>query len=558
MNFLTWQNHARRLSQRRAVRHTFKAAAVLLVAVAGAWLGVALGGHVRTPLGPAEIGMSLHPAGGGETVVDVHPLGNLLFDTHDAPLRVRITLESISEQKIQSMIEDPRLADRLPEIIQHDLREGIVSLAVRSLLCAGGGALLAGLVVFRRPKAALYGTLAALVALGGTGALAAATFRPSSVVEPRYTGLLAGAPSLVGSAQSIVTRFESYQAQLTKLVSNVTKLYDTVSVLPVYEGDPTSIRVLSVADIHLNPIAWNLIRSVAEQFKVDLIVDAGDITDHGTRAEDRFVEEISRLDVPYVFVRGNHDSRATERAVAKQKNAVVLDDKVQEVAGLKIYGLGDPRFTPDKTAADAFDQDRLFEFGREHAVRMPPADLVVVHDSTVGRAFSGKVPMILAGHAHARATEILSTGTRLFVQGSTGGAGLRALEHEEPTPVTASVLYFDKGTLRLQAWDDITMGGLGEQSVQIQRHIEPEPTRTIGPEPVSAPLPTGSIDGTATPIAGSPLWHEGQTSPMLQRSPTEGVTDQDHGPEPPSSSGLGHRPFKAAARVRIPLGAPAS
>jgi hypothetical protein len=26
-------------------------------------------------------------------------------------------------------------------------------------------------------------------------------------------------------------------------------------------------------------------------------------------------------------------------------------------------------------------------------------------------------------------------------------------------------------------------------------------------------------------------------------------------PEPPSSSGLGHRPFKAAARVRIPLGA---
>ena len=27
-------------------------------------------------------------------------------------------------------------------------------------------------------------------------------------------------------------------------------------------------------------------------------------------------------------------------------------------------------------------------------------------------------------------------------------------------------------------------------------------------------------------------------------------------PRPPSSSGLGHRPFKAAARVRIPLGAP--
>ncbi len=36
---------------------------------------------------------------------------------------------------------------------------------------------------------------------------------------------------------------------------------------------------------------------------------------------------------------------------------------------------------------------------------------------------------------------------------------------------------------------------------------------------------------------------------ILSRLPPAGVG------EPPSSSGLGHRPFKAEARVRIPLGA---
>jgi hypothetical protein len=43
---------------------------------------------------------------------------------------------------------------------------------------------------------------------------------------------------------------------------------------------------------------------------------------------------------------------------------------------------------------------------------------------------------------------------------------------------------------------------------------------------------------------------------MLGRSPTAGATGKAAmSVEPPSSSGLGHRPFKAAARVRIPLGA---
>ncbi|WP_236050402.1 metallophosphoesterase family protein [Nonomuraea cypriaca] len=496
--------------------------AVLLVAAAGAWLGIILSGTVRAQVGPVETGMSLRPAWNGQTVVDASPLGTLTFRTHDAPLRLRIALENIDQERARALLEDPRLTDRLPGVIESDLIDGVRALVIRSLLCAGAGALIAVLMVFRRPRVALLGLLAASVALAGTGVLAVATFRPNSLVEPRYSGLVAAAPSLVGSAESIVTRFESYRSQLTKLVTNVSKLYDTVSTLPLYDADPNSIRVLHVSDIHINPIAWNVIRSLKDQFAVDLIVDTGDISDHGTKAENKFVDEIGRLDVPYVYVRGNHDSMTTQRAVERQKNAIVLDDKTRSVAGLTIYGLGDPRFTPDKSVAVNSDSATLAEFARARLGHVDKPDLIAVHDPDVGKGFSGAAAMILAGHTHDRKTTMLPTGTRMLVQGSTGGAGLRALEHAQPTPVQASVLYFDKETKRLRAWDDITLGGLGEQSVYIQRHVEPNPQRMISPEPTNAPSPTGSVSGTASPKAGSPLWHQGQSSPMLQRSPTEG------------------------------------
>ncbi|MET9344912.1 MULTISPECIES: metallophosphoesterase family protein [unclassified Nonomuraea] len=505
---------------------------MLLVSAVGAWLGIILSGTVRAQVGPVETGMSLRPALTGETVVDAHPLGTLRFRSHDAPLRLRITLENIDQDKARAFIDDPKLATRLPEIIEDDLRGGVQALVIRSLLCAAAGALLAGYLVFRRPRVALYSLLAAAVALAGTGAVAALTFRPSSLVEPRYSGLIAAAPSLVGSAQSIVTKFESYRQQLTKLVTNVSKLYDTVSALPTYDPAPASIKVLHVSDIHINPIAWNVVRSLKEQFMVDVIVDTGDISDHGTKAENAFMEEIGKLRVPYVFVRGNHDSKVTERAVAAQKNAVVLDDDSTTVAGLRIYGLGDPRFTPDKSVPADNDPARMREFGREHAVRLPqpsPVDLVAIHDPDAAKGFSGFAPLVLAGHSHRRSTTLLPSGTRVLVQGSTGGAGLRALEHAEPTPVQASVLYFDKTTHRLQAWDDITLGGLGEQSVHIQRHVEPDPRRMISPAPTTSPSPTGSVSGAS---GGQPLWHLGHSSPMLQRSPTEDVRNGTKVPGP--------------------------
>jgi predicted MPP superfamily phosphohydrolase len=506
-----------------------------LVAMAGATLGLAVGAHVSTAVGPAEIGMSLQPSWRGQTVLDIRPLGTLRFDSHQGPLQLHLSLDGIRADIAQRLLESPRWAETLPGVIEADLQAGLRELLLRAMIWAVAGALLTGLIVFRGWRKALWAGLSSLGGLVLVAALAVMTFNPASISEPRYTGLLTGVPSLIGSAESIVSRFSEYRSQLAKLVTNVSQLYHAGATLPVYSPDPNTLRVLHVSDIHLNPLAWNTIRSLTNQFQINMIIDTGDIADHGTKAENKFVEEIGKLKVPYVYVRGNHDSTDTERAIARQKNAVVLDGTAKTVEGLRIYGIGDPRFTPDKSVEVDSDPKVLERLGRAHVTRLfpplvpvtaktpspsarsspaatkasgaepaaakLPVDVVAVHDPTIGRAFDGALPLILAGHVHERSTDMLPAGSRLMIQGSTGGAGLRGLEHDDPTPIQASVLYFDRKTHRLQAWDDVTLGGLGEQWVQIARHLETDPGRTILPEPSSTPTPSGEkTSATATPV----------------------------------------------------------
>ncbi|MEA2532233.1 MAG: hypothetical protein QOJ93_44, partial [Actinomycetota bacterium] len=123
----------------------------------------------------------------------------------------------------------------------------------------------------------------------------------------------------------------------------------------------------------------------------------------------------------------------------------------------------------------------------------PAPDLALVHDPALGEAVAADVPLVVAGHTHRRFTQAIGKGSRLFVQGSTGGAGLRALEASPPTPIECSVLYFGRSTRRLQAWDDVTLGGLGATSVGIERHLATEPTPAPSPTSTVVPEKSGAF-----------------------------------------------------------------
>ncbi|RCH61936.1 hypothetical protein DT019_35640 [Streptomyces sp. SDr-06] len=456
-----------------------RAAGLCCVVLVGAWLGLLVVGNVRTPVGPMDTTMTLRPSLTGGTKINVSPLGALELRSHLAPLRLDVDVDRLDPERAQALVSHPERISGLQQEIARDVGQGARDVALRSCVAVVSGATALGLAVYRRPRRALAAGGLSLTLLAACGLSAYATWNPESVMEPKYSGLLTSAPQVVGNARSIVTEFGVYQEELAKLVTNVTKLYDTASTLPAYQPDPATLRVLHVSDIHLNPAAWHIIASLVTQYRIDVIIDSGDTMDHGSTAENRFLDAIPDLGAPYVWVRGNHDSAATQHYVAGLKGAHVLDDgQAVTIAGVRIAGIGDPQFTPDRSTADT-DPDgaeraaggRLAAALRAESRAGTPADIAVTHEPAAARETDGTVPLVLAGHLHHRETEVMKLGTRLKVEGSTGGGGLRALQNKDPEQVRASVLYLDSTTRRLQAWDEVTLGGLGLTTAEVSRHL---------------------------------------------------------------------------------------
>lgn len=460
-----------------------RALGMVSVVLLGAWLGLLIVGSVRTPVGPVDTNMTLRPSFSGGTKINVAPLGALELRSHVAPIRLDVDVDRLDPARSTALVEHPERISGLQDEIVRDISRGTVDLAVRSCVAVVAGATALGLAVYRRPRPALAAGGLALALLTAAGATAFATWNPKSVLEPKFSGLLAGAPSVVGNARSIVTEFDVYQQELARLVTNVTKLYEATSTLPAYQPDPATMRVLHVSDIHLNPAAWHIVGSLVKQYDIDVIIDSGDTMDHGSTAENAFLDPIPDLGAPYVWVRGNHDSQATQAYLSKLKNVHVLDNgRAVTVAGLRVAGTGDPQFTPDRTVkaqgdpAERMAGLRLASALRDQEAAGTPVDVAVAHNPVAARETDGAVPLVLAGHVHHRVNEVLKFGTRLKIEGSTGGGGLRALQNKEPEKVRTSVLYLDRSTKRLQAWDEITLGGLGLTTAEVSRHL-PTPPR---------------------------------------------------------------------------------
>ncbi|MFJ6788283.1 metallophosphoesterase family protein [Streptomyces angustmyceticus] len=488
---------------------------LLAVTVLGAWLGLVLIGGVRAPVGPMDTSMALRPSLTGGTRIDVPPLGDLELRSHYAPVRLDVGVDRLDPVRSRALVDHPERFAGLQDEVTRDVTRATLGLALHSGAAVAAGATALGLAVYRRPRRALAAGGLALALLAASAGTAYATWNPKSVLEPRFSGLLSSAPSVVGNARNIVSEFNVYQKELARLVTNVTKLYDATSTLPVYQPDPTTIRVLHVSDIHLNPGSWRIIASLVKQYRINVIIDTGDTMDHGSAAENHFLDPASALGAPYVWVRGNHDSRSTQKYLTGRPRVTVLDHGgVARVAGLSLAGVGDPQFTPDRSVVAAGDPaertagGRLADSLRTQRLAGTPVDIALAHHPTAATEADGLAPLALAGHLHHRENTTLPQGTRLMVEGSTGGGGLRAVQNRKPAPVEASVLYLDRTTKRLQAWDEITLGGLGLSRAEVSRHLprENQPGATPSPSGSAHPAggPSASPDGPAHRPARAP------------------------------------------------------
>lgn len=266
-------------------------------------------------------------------------------------------------------------------------------------------------------------------------------------------------------------RFRRYRRLVGEITRSVAGVVQGFATLPDAPPDDALV-FLHVSDIHNNPIAYDVIANLVDQYHAAAVLDTGDIGDWGRSFEAATFERIADIHAPYLFIKGNHDSARTLGALRRHPNVRIVDiDSPTDVDGVRISGRADPRFTPDKSTGDDYlPAERLAANGREFAsaaAKQQP-DIAMVHDPAVGAELAGIVPLVLAGHLHQRGERMLGT-TRMLVQGSSGGAGLRGVRQRPADPLTVSALLLDRDTKKLCAVDDYTIGGLGEMYVECKR-----------------------------------------------------------------------------------------
>jgi predicted phosphodiesterase len=475
----------------------------ILVGIAGAAIALQAFAKTTVDAGPFQVQLE---ADFGRSVTDISlpPLGRLRADTHGAPLHLRASLKEVDVEELQQELRGG--IDLVAGEVEQNILDAAGRFAGFVVLVGVAGAAALGLVAFRdRWISVLRATLAGLLAVVLSVGFTAIGFDASAFQAPSYTGSLRLVPQLFGPVQGAIERVGYFRDELRRVVAGAARAYAAVESNPLGRGD--EIRVLHISDIHLSTLGFGFAHELARSFDVDMVIDTGDTTSFGARNEEFILPEITRFELPYVWVRGNHDSAAFQDAVARLDGTVVLDGQTAEVDGFTIYGLGHPYFNEQRgTPVGDEDVVALVEAAAERVAAdvsaLPePPDIVLVHDDRMAAGVAGTVPLVLSGHFHDNRDEVID-GTLFLRVGSTGGASPTGFTAEGDVPFSAEVLYFREGDggMHLVAWDVVTQfpetGGL-----EIERHLASEVGVSPSPSLPGASTPSSA---TASPTTESP------------------------------------------------------
>lgn len=485
---------ARPAPQGGRARPTRIAAALLaptLVGLVGAWLALSAFGGSTVGLGPFRVELA-SGFGRGTTDIALPPFGRVSADTHLAPVHFTATLEDVGVARLTRLLRRSTTQDIVDRMAE-DFRAQVVPFALRSLGVAVAGALVLALLVFRtawrRVGTAVVAT--ALVA-SGSGLAAWRTFDPSAFRQPTYSGSIGVAAELIGPVRRATARIADFREELGRIVDGALRAYTSIRTSPLAGAAGPFITVLHISDVHLSPLGLEFARRVARGFDVDFVIDTGDLQSFGTPPEQLLLSLIPGFDRPYVFVRGNHDSLAFQRAVAGVPNAVVLDGRAVSLSGLTVYGLGHPVFTPDKRPPledEAFERlTREAAAGIEADLAALPGtpDIVAVHDDRMVDALAGRIPLVISGHFH-QPSERTIDGTVFLRIGSTGGSGATVFTMVGGVPLSVEILYFQPGTPPVLVAYDVVEQRPETGSLTVDRHLVGEEEAEPTPSPTATP-----------------------------------------------------------------------
>ncbi len=171
------------------------------------------------------------------------------------------------------------------------------------------------------------------------------------------------------------------------------------------------IKLAQLSDIHIGHF-WgektvNKLVKIVEKESVDAVVITGDMFDGRVRLNEEVLKPFKRLNMPIYFVEGNHDGYSGSqdiKALLRENNIEVLDNKKAEIKGLQIVGLD--YLLPDHNSVNTMHAP---VGGKTMQEVLPTIKIdksrasVLLHHNPVGINYAAEngLNLYLAGHTHA-------------------------------------------------------------------------------------------------------------------------------------------------------------
>ncbi|MGA8979673.1 MAG: metallophosphoesterase family protein, partial [Pedococcus sp.] len=297
-------------------------------AVVALVLAALLGGIAATTLFPTSVNtlnygatlrLSVNPANLG-TISSPTLFGDIQLDFAGPVPAPGVIADVQVKQRITDLLARPNISVSSlqpgPLELESAARDAAIGLALRFM----AGALFVTLLavgayaewIHRRPKAGRLAVAALcwLLACGATFASIGFGYRPERLDRFTTTGILGAVQRNADLLAGVETRAAQTTPYLKNLLALSAALQDKYS--PESLNEPVAARLLLVSDIH-GGNQYPLMKTIVEQEQVDAVIDAGDLVNFGTLTEAEasgVLAGIRSLDVPYLFVKGNHDARS--------------------------------------------------------------------------------------------------------------------------------------------------------------------------------------------------------------------------------------------------------
>jgi len=436
----------------------------IAAAIGTSYYALILASTTEITVGPVSFEFVLQPAWHGKSEVNLPPAGSLEADTHTGPAIVSYSLKEIAVNDVGDLTNPDSAARQDLENWRDPVRSKEWSLIFRVALATMlTGAAVAGLLQ-RRWRWALAGMALGLATAICVSALIYGTYDVGAFRDSRYSGNLTYAPEVLAFAEDTLANLNAYEDRVPEIADNLYRTLTELHQLPLTSPEAETIRVLHVSDMHSSAAGAQLVKTVVDLYKIDLVIDTGDLTDLGTSLEMRYPSTYLPLTVPYIWVAGNHDTPTAINTMMAIPSVTVLDSQFTTVDNILIGGFPDPasRSISPQPSTDARQAEEAIRIAGLVDSHRPKPFIVAVHDPKQAGNLGGKVPVVVDGHTH-REGIVVENGTVFLDAGSTGGGGFRSFNQNGESPSSLQVLYIRKEPQKLMAVDSISIYGFSQQ-----------------------------------------------------------------------------------------------